>query len=265
MSKYLLACERAARAAGSVLLEWRGHFTVREKGPADLVTEADFAAQNVVRRILQSEFPAIDFVGEESTIAERELAYSRTRWIVDPLDGTTNYVHQLPGWCVSIALVEDENILVGCIYDPLSDTVYLAEAGEGAFRNGERLRTSGTTSLRDSLVALSFPATASRSSPEVECFLGMLPHVQAFRRLGSAALNLCHIAAGQMDANWSATIHAWDVAAGILLVREAGGVVTNLFGEPFALSGHSIAAAANATLHAEFVACLGNAWPTTTP
>lgn len=257
MPDVLTVCEQAARTAGQVLCEWLGRFSVREKGPADLVTEADIAAQNVIRQQLAAAFPEIEFVGEESTSSERNQAQNAPRrWFVDPLDGTTNYVHGLPGWCVSIALAEGEDILAGCIYDPLSQNMYLAAAGEGAYCNGSRLQTSANTTLRQALVALSFPAAVRRDSPEVERFLEMLPHVQAFRRLGSAALNLCHVAAGQMDANWAASINAWDVAAGILLVREAGGVVTGLRGEPYLLAERHLAAAANHPLHAEFVAVL---------
>jgi myo-inositol-1(or 4)-monophosphatase len=262
MPDYLTTCERAARAAGTVLLQWRGRFSVREKGPADLVTEADVAAQNVIRKLLHAEFPQIDFVGEESPAEEQARAQNAPlRWIVDPLDGTTNYVHGLPGWCVSIALAEGESLLAGCVFDPISDDLYLAAAGEGAHCNGVRLHTSDNTTLGQSLVAMSFPATASRQSPEIECFLEMLPHIQAFRRLGSAALNLCHIAAGQIDANWAASVNSWDVAAGILLVREAGGVVTGLRGEPYRLAERHLAAAANSTLHEAFTSILRQSWP----
>lgn len=263
MPDYLTTCEQAARAAGKVLLDWRGRFSVREKGPADLVTEADVAAQNVVRQLLHADFPEIEFVGEESTVEERTRGHRATRrWFVDPLDGTTNYVHGLPGWCVSIALAEDETILAGCIYDPVSENLYLAAQGEGAYCNGVRMKTSSVAELRQALVALSFPAYATRQSPEVECFLEMLPHVQAFRRLGSAALNLCHIAAGQMDANWTASVNPWDVAAGILLVREAGGIVTGLHGQPYRLAGSDLAAAANSPLHNAFTELLRRSWPT---
>jgi myo-inositol-1(or 4)-monophosphatase len=262
MPDYISTCERAARAAGAVLREWRGQFQVREKGPADLVTEADVAAQNVVRQILHAEYPHIAFVGEESSVEEQSQAHAAPlRWFVDPLDGTTNYVHGLPGWCVSIALAEGETILAGSIFDPVSEDLYLAAAGEGAFMNGMRLKTSAVISLKQSLVAMSFPATVNRHSPEVECFLEMLPHVQAFRRLGSAALNLCHVAAGRMEANWAASVNAWDVAAGVLMVREAGGIVTGLRGEPHRLRERHLAVAANASLHAEFTRLLRDAWP----
>ena len=262
MPDYITTCERAARAAGTVLLEWRGRFSVREKGPADLVTEADVAAQNVIRQLLHAEFPQIELLGEESSPEEQARAQrAPLRWIVDPLDGTTNYVHGLPGWCVSIALAEGESLLAGCIFDPVSEDLYLAAAGEGAYCNGVRLKTSANTILRQSLVAISFPATVSRHSPEVECFLEMLPHIQAFRRLGSAALNLCHIAAGQIDANWAASVNSWDVAAGILLIREAGGVVTGLRGEPYRWAERHLTAAANATLHEEFTSILRRSWP----
>ncbi len=239
MPDYITTCEQAARAAGRVLLDWRGRFAVREKGPADLVTEADVAAQNVIRQILEAAHPNVEFVGEESAAADlqhiaatdKQHAASPLRWFVDPLDGTTNYVHGLPGWGVSIALTQGDDVLAGCVFDPISESMFLAEQGQGAYCNGNRLQTSSVTALRDALVAVSFPTTVNRNSPEINCFLEMLPQIQAFRRLGSAALNLCHVAAGQMDAYWASNVQAWDVAAGILFVREAGGIVTGLRGE----------------------------------
>jgi myo-inositol-1(or 4)-monophosphatase len=210
-----------------------------------------------------ADFRDVGFVGEESTPAERAAAHAAPlRWLVDPLDGTTNYVHGLPGWCVSIALAAGEEILAACVFDPLSEDLYLAAAGEGAYCNGVRLATNRTVRrLREALVALSFPTTTTRQSPEVECFLAMLPEIQAFRRLGSAALNLCHLAAGRLDANWATSVSAWDVAAGILLVREAGGVVTGLRGEPYLLTQRHLAAAAHPELHREFTRLLRNSWP----
>jgi len=269
MSNYVTSCEQFAREAGEVLLQWRGQITVREKGRADLVTEADLAAQNVIARRIAAEFPEHRFVGEEETArlgastqtpaSEQQENSGDYCWYVDPLDGTTNYVHDLPGWCVSVALAERGRVIAGCVFDPLRDACYTAARGEGAFGNGQRLSASQNPLLRDALVAVSFPASVQRNSPEIGQFLDLLPQVRAFRRLGSAALNLCYVAAGSLDAYWARHVYPWDVAAGALFVEEAGGVVTNMSGDPFVLDSPNIAAAGNPDLHRTFVQRLGHA------
>jgi myo-inositol-1(or 4)-monophosphatase len=263
MLDYISTCERAARAAGDVLLQWRGRFSVREKGRADLVTEADEAAQHVAQQVLRAEYPDFAFVGEESPGSAhwRPTAGEASEfcWIVDPLDGTTNYVHGLPGWCVSVALARGAALLAGCVYDPVSENCYTAIAGEGACRDGQPLHVSRAQTLSESLVAISMPASTHRDSLEVSCFLEMLPRVRAFRRMGSAALNLCYLAAGQLDAYWATSVHAWDVAAGVLLLREAGGVVSDLTGQPYRLDHRALVAAASSGVHEELVQLMRNA------
>lgn len=228
MGEFLEVCESAARAGGRILLDWRGGLGIREKGPADLVTEADLAAQKEVRNILLTRFPSHGFIGEEDQrTSARDCEY---RWIVDPLDGTVNYVHGLPHYCVSVALARRGQIVVGAVYAPVPGDCYTAELGRGARLNGQPIAVSACDDLSQALVAASFPPRTCRGDPELEDFIEVLEVCRSIRRFGSAALNLCYVASGRLDAFWSTNIHSWDIAAGILLVREAGGVVQSLQG-----------------------------------
>ena len=255
LSEYIRSCERSARAGDEVLRQWRGHITVREKGRADLVTEADLASQRLIKELVSKDFPSHSFVGEEDGTSTLDKA-AEYCWIVDPLDGTTNYVHGLPGWCVSVALTHNGRPEAGCVYDVDRDICYSANRGDGAFSNGVPISTSKTDRLGDALVAVSFPAEVDRESPEIASFLELLPRVRAFRRLGSAALNLCYVATGQLDAYWTGNIKPWDVAAGVLILQEAGGVATSMYGEPHQVATTSLAAAGSVQLHHELVAQL---------
>lgn len=248
---------QAARAGGRVLREWLGRISAREKGPKDFVTEADLAAQLAVQEILQEAFPEYAFLGEESDPADNQASEAAPcRWIVDPLDGTTNYVHGLHGFAVSIAWECQGEVKAGVIYDPLADECFTATAGGGAFLNGQPIRASSCTSLRSAMIAASFSANVTRDSVEIQRFVEILLAAQSLRRMGSAALNLSYLAVGRLDGYWATNVKIWDVAAGILLVQEAGGVVSNIFGGPFDLSRPEFAAAATGLLHAEFVATL---------
>ena len=262
MSDYLTVCEEAVRAAGSVLLDKIGRVEVREKGPADLVTEADFASQEVVRRKVLGAFGDHTVVGEEDDHAgqsgpgEDQAEY---RWLVDPLDGTTNYVHRVPHFCVSLALERSGRLLVGAVYDPVRDECFSAVAGEGARLNGEPIRTSDVSSLSQALAAVGFPAVVTPDSPDLRVFLAAVEHCQAIRRTGSAALNLCYLAAGRFDASWSFSTKSWDVAAGVLLIREAGGVATTPDGGTSVHHEGHFLAAANVQLHAQIRALVTQA------
>lgn len=248
-SHFLKLCEEAAGLAGEVLMDWRGRFAVRNKAPKDLVTEADLAAQEAIHRHLLSAFPDHDFLGEESKdVAERKSPY---QWIVDPLDGTTNYVHGFPHYCVSIALAKDDVPIVGTILAPETGEMFSAVQGGGATLNGESISASTVTNLNDALLVASFPAQVDRDSVEVSRFLNMLDRCQSIRRLGAAALNLAYIGAGRLDGYWGMTAYAWDVAAGILIAAEAGAVVTNIEGGPFDLRVPKFIIAGTAELHAE--------------
>ena len=226
----LAVCESAARAGGRILQEWSGRFGVSNKGPCDLVTEADFASQREIRRLVLGAFPDHGFVGEETlpdggAAVAGPRAGSGLRWLVDPLDGTTNYVHGFPAYCVSVALARDDEILVGAIHDPVANECFTARAGGGAFLNGRRISASRTTAIGDALVAISFPPQVPIDSIAVADFLAVLPHVHSVRRTGSTAINLAYLACGRLDAFWVRRIACWDVAAGLLILREAGGVI----------------------------------------
>jgi myo-inositol-1(or 4)-monophosphatase len=266
MNDFLELCETAARAAGQVLLDYRGRFRVTAKGPKDLVTDADVAAQRVVQDIILAGYPDHQFLGEESEAgsydshcAPNEGAPSPYRWIVDPLDGTSNYIHGLASYGVSVALEYNHRLLAGVVYDPLLDHCYAAAAGKGAHLNQQAIRPSGQTSLSDALIAVSFSANVSRDSVEVRRFVEVLTASQGIRRLGAASLNLCYVASGRLDGYFASSIKPWDVAAGVLILREAGGVVSSLNGGEFLLDRPEFACAATPILHHQLVATLARA------
>jgi myo-inositol-1(or 4)-monophosphatase len=224
--------EAAARAGGAVLRDWLGRFAVNLKSARDFVTEADYASQREVRRLLAAAFPADGFVGEEADLGVGQPpsgqpghAGSGRRWIVDPLDGTTNYVHGFPAYCVSVALADGDDLLAGAIYDPVRDECFTAAKGRGAWLDGKPLRTPRITAPGDAIAAVSFPPHVTSESPSVADFLAVMPHVHAIRRTGSTALNLAYLACGRMHVFWARQIACWDAAAGLLIVREAGGAV----------------------------------------
>jgi myo-inositol-1(or 4)-monophosphatase len=252
------SAERAAREAGRILRRMQAGISAREKGPADLVTEADLAAQAAIEQILTTEYPSFGFLGEESPPTDA-LSAGRPEaplWIVDPLDGTTNYVHGLDNYCVSIALRDRGELVLGLIFDPVRDQVFSAIRGGGAFRDGRPLRTSGTRDLTQALVAASFAAKVPPESPEVARFVQVLHRARAVRRLGSAALNLAYVAAGNLDGYWATSVKIWDIAAGWVLVREAGGVLSGLDGMAPDPARPQFAAAATPELQAELLRTL---------
>ncbi len=254
MTDFLQVCEAAARAGGAILLDWAERFSVREKGPADLVTEADVASQTAIRRVVLDAFPEHDFLSEEDTSATaRQSGY---RWIVDPLDGTTNYVHHVPEYAVSIALERDGELLVGCVFNPVHGECYTAERNRGAFLNGRRLQTSGIDELEKALVAVSFPPRVRPDSIALSEFGRVIVRARALRRTGSTALNLCSVAAGRFDAYWARETKIWDVAAGWLMVHEAGGVVTNIDGSRCDLANPRFIAAGTEPLRRELQSLL---------
>lgn len=256
IADWLETCEAAARAGGQQLLEWRGRFQTRQKGLRDFVTDADFASQSAIESLLKVRFPQYRFIGEEQIKTTRPPDSNELTWIVDPLDGTTNYVHGYPNYAVSVAVARGAELLAGVIYDPLRDQLFSAGKGQGAFCNGVRRHVSAVTALTESLVAVSLPANVERTSPDLLDFIEIVQISQAVRRSGSAALNLAHVANGWLDAFWAAHIHPWDVAAGVLLIREAGGLVTGRNGEEFDLWHPHFIAAATPSLHGELLAAL---------
>jgi myo-inositol-1(or 4)-monophosphatase len=247
-------------------MDWRDRFQAREKGPKDLVTEADVSAQEAIRGILLKSFPDHDFLGEEEAADRKAQGFvpipprrSDFRWIVDPLDGTANYVHRLQTFAVSIGLEQGNELIAGCVFDPISDECYTAVRGGGALLNGRRIQTSGCRNLASAMVAVSFSPNVPRGSIEITRFIEVLHAAQAVRRLGSAALNLCYLAAGRLDSYWATSVSAWDVAAGVLILREAGGTVTDIHGTALDLERPEMLASASEPLHAETLEILRRA------
>jgi myo-inositol-1(or 4)-monophosphatase len=253
----LTIAEVAARRGGSILRQWQGRFATREKSPADLVTDADVASQEAIREVIAKSFPAHQFLGEESPNRGELPADDTIVWVVDPLDGTANYVHGFPFYCVSVAAVRGASILAGVIYDPVHELAFRAATGEGAWLGEKRLLASRVQKLSEALVAVSFPPRVTAESPDLVDFLAVVGKCQAVRRTGSAALNLAAVAAGQLDAHWAWQINPWDVAAGILLIIESGGVVTGVGGGPFDLWKADYLTAGTPELHAELRGCFG--------
>ena len=253
-SSPLEVCEAAARRAGTILREMLGHITVRhKKNPFDLLTEADLAAQKAIEEIVLGAFPEHQFIGEEGCSGGE----SEYRWIVDPLDGTTNFVHGVPLFATSIALAKGDELLCGVVYNPIMEEFYSAERGHGTLLNGKRIQTSSVKTPGESLVAVGFPTKTTPDSPDLVAFLKAVSVTQAIRRTGSIALNLAFVASGRFDVMWGFAPHPWDVAAGALLVCEAGGVVTHPDGTALRFDDpSSICATANPTLHADILELL---------
>jgi myo-inositol-1(or 4)-monophosphatase len=254
--KLLRVCEAAARAGGRELLEWRGRFGVREKGVTDFVTDADLASQEAIRRVIAAEFPEHDFIGEERSPDAMPHAPEAMTWIVDPLDGTTNYVHGYPHYAVSVAVARGGEVLTGVVYDPVADKCFAATAGGGARCNDSKMQVSETSTAGNALVAVSLPARVRRDAPDLLDMVEAVQVCRGVRRSGSAALNLAYVASGALDAFWATHIHPWDVAAGVLLVREAGGVVSGRDGKAFDLWNPHFVVASRDELRRELLGVL---------
>ena len=246
---YLATGIRAALAVGRIHRRYfRGTHSIQKKGPIDLVTEADLEGERTFRAIVHEDFPDHAVLGEESASSEGS-ARARFRWIVDPLDGTTNFAHGLGLFCVSIALEIDGRVELAVVFDPVAQELFTAERGLGARLNGRPVRVSDRAQLVDALLCTGFPySIRERRAAQVAVFAALLGRAQAVRRLGSAALDLCFVAAGRFDAFWEEQLHAWDVAAGSLIVEEAGGVVTDYDAGPLDLNRGQIVAS-NGRLH----------------
>lgn len=256
MTGILQLMERAARAGGEVLLDFQDRAVGREKGPRDLVSEADLASQQKIRAILQAEYPEYDFLGEEDDPTAQPTGNSAYRWIVDPLDGTLNYLHRLQTFAVVIALEHAGDVVAGVVYDPVMNECFTAEKGRGAWLNGRPLQPSQVETAELALVAASFSTVVTPGSYEVTRFLEALYRCQGIRRLGSAALNLSYVAAGRLDAYWATSVKIWDVAAGVLIVREAGGLVTHIEGGPLDLRTPELLATSTKPLNRQLVPIL---------
>lgn len=251
---YLSAAIDAAHVGGRVLQDWIGRFSVREKSRANLVTEADEASQSAIVQFLKNRFPQHGFLGEEGL--HDHSSASDALWIIDPLDGTSNYVHGFPYYAVSIALWIGDRLEAGVIFDPTRNETFAAACGSGASLNGQPIRTSGETELKSAMAMASLPVATDPENPAVKRFLSALTKVQTVQRSGSAALNLAYVAAGRVDCFWSSSLHPWDVAAGALLVTEAGGTITKLDGSTFDIFVPDLLSAATASLGRELVTAL---------
>ncbi len=221
--------------AGAIQLARRASgFHVDKKGTIDLVTEVDIECERMCRAILAERFPDHDILAEEMSRDPQQPSTSTHRWVYDPLDGTTNYAHGLPIFCSSLALQIDGRTVVGAIYDPTRAELFTAERGTGAFLNGQRLRVSAAAELIDALLVTGFPYDVHKHTADLVTMFGaFLGRARAVRRLGSAALDLCYVAAGRFDGYWEQHLWPWDVAAGALIVAEAGGTVTGMDGSDF--------------------------------
>ena len=246
-----------AREAGIFLKNMlHSEHTIDYKGEIDLVTEADKISEKMITSKIITLFPDHDILGEEFTNIDRGSDF---RWIIDPLDGTTNYAHGYPYFCVSIALERLNTMIVGIVYDPMLDEMFVAEKGKGAFLNEREIHVSNTREVIKSLLATGFPYDIRENSHNnLNYFNKMILQAQAIRRAGSAALDLAYVAAGRFDGFWELKLNPWDIAAGWLLVEEAGGIVTDMGGNDYYLKSSSILAS-NGRIHTEMMDVLKGA------
>ena len=253
------AAERIAADAGELLLSHYGRVEAREKGPADLVTEADFASQRLIAERLDEIFPTHTLLAEEEGAGtDFNLPW---RWIVDPLDGTMNFAHMFPLWVVSIGLEHEGRLVAGVVYHPLARSMYSASSGAGATLDGRPIQVSKVERLEESLIATGLPTDFSADGDRQMAMMRRFStRTHSVRRTGSSALNLAILAAGGCEVCYATRMHPWDAAAGVVLVREAGGTVSRFSGGPYDLYGSEILAT-NGKVHDDAVAALREAWP----
>lgn len=255
MKPTLSFVESLARGAGKILRECFGqNLKITQKGEIDLVTEADHRSEDYLVRSIRERFPTHRIITEESG----ELAGTQDQvWHIDPLDGTLNYAHGLPIYAVSIAYEEDGRVLLGVVYDPERDECFFSEYGQGAWMNGVRLEATSAQDLDHSLLVTGFPYDI-RTNPanNLDHYATFSLRSRGVRRLGSAAIDLCYIAAGRLDGFWELRINSWDIAAGALIAREAGAIVTNLSGDPDFLNPPCSILAASPAVHAQMLELL---------
>jgi myo-inositol-1(or 4)-monophosphatase len=227
---------RAAREAGAILLEYAARgFQIEHKGRINLVTEADLASERHIKQLIASQYPEHRILAEESGSDERGAASAdQYCWIIDPLDGTTNFSHGFPCYAVSIGVEYKGQSVAGAIYDPSRDEMFAAERGAGAACNGRRIQVSGVDQLEKSLVVSGFPYDVrERMNEYLPAWREFLNRAQGVRRFGAAAIDMAYVAMGRLEGFWEHGLHAWDTAAGWVIVEEAGGRVTQLDGTPF--------------------------------
>ncbi|MGV7222290.1 MAG: inositol monophosphatase family protein [Nitrospinales bacterium] len=251
MNPALQLAIEAALEAGKIQRERSTRIgKVTYKGEIDLVTEVDLLCEKEIISRIKNQFPDHGILAEESGAAQINSEY---RWIIDPLDGTVNYSHGFPSYCVSIALEKDGEIILGVIYSFCLDELFVAEKGKGSTLNSKPISVSSIATIRKSLLITGFAYDVSQSDNDnLDHFKNFVKESQAVRRMGSAALDLCYVAAGRADGFWELNLHAWDMAAGVLIIREAGGQITNFDGEEFQIDGREILAT-NTLLHPSMI------------
>lgn len=254
MDKIIQAAREAALKAGRMLRENIGKsIEISYKGTVDLVTNFDTQAQRMIFDHLSSCFPDHDYLAEEGLSQNKGAEF---RWIIDPLDGTTNYAHHFPVFTVSIALEREGEVVLGLIYDPMREEMFSAVKGKGSFLNGEGIRVSAVDDLNRSLLATGFPYDIRASKVNnITHFNNFLTRVQGIRCCGSAAMDLCYVASGRFDGFWELKLSPWDMAAGALIVQEAGGLISDFQNGEFTIYGAEILAS-NGLIHQQIVEVL---------
>jgi len=235
-----------ARAAGALVMDYfRQHVKVEYKGDVDLVTVADRESEALILEQIREQFPTHDVMGEEGTRIETGSEY---KWYVDPLDGTTNFAHGYPVFCISLAVERRGQRIAGVIYDPTRDEMFVAELGAGARLNGAAIQVSSTSRLEECLVGTGFPSHKRHKNPNIYFYHQLTLRTHGVRRAGSAALDLCNVASGRYEAFWEFNLNPWDTAAGVLIVQEAGGRVTDFSGGGFQIASRETLAS-NGLVH----------------
>lgn len=241
-TKALESAKEAAQEARKVLLHYYGHLSkVREKGVEGLVSEADVESEKTIKKVLARHFPEIPMLGEEGASESGKWSIPDTTWIVDPLDGTTNYIHQLHVWCISIGLKYRGELVAGVVDVPILNDTYTASKNGGAFLNGKPIHVSDRRALKDSLLATGF-FPHQELEEQIRIFSDLVREARGVRRPGAAAYDLCLVAQGVFDGFWEKNLKPWDAAAGTLLIREAGGRVLNYHGEEYDVADKSLLA-----------------------
>jgi myo-inositol-1(or 4)-monophosphatase len=246
---FLAPMQELAREAGALLLSFFGKVDVEYKGDADLVTQADRNSEKLIVERIRRQWPDHDLIGEEGSRRDTGSDY---RWYVDPLDGTTNFAHGYPVFCVSMALEYKGERIAGVVYDPCRNEMFAAAKGSGAELNGGNIRVSRTPRLVECLVATGFPSHKRHKNPNIHFYHQITLRSHGVRRAGSAALDLCTVACGRFDAFWEFNLNSWDTAAGVLIVEEAGGRVTTFSNQPFNIDSREVLAT-NTLVHEELI------------
>jgi len=254
MQDYLKSASDIAQAAGKILLGYLGRdLKIAYKGPGNLVTEADKKSEEYIVQRLHALYPDHQILAEEGKGVENPSAW---KWVIDPLDGTTNFAHGFPAFCVSIGLEVDGEIKIGVVYDPVRSHLFSASHGKGAWLNGNVIQVSSVASLSKSLLVTGFAYDARENEKNnFDHFIDFTLRSHGVRRTGSAAIDLCYVALGWFDGYWELKLSPWDTAAGSLIVKESGGVVSNFKGEPFSFYMKEIIAS-NGKIHQEMIQTL---------